>query len=55
MNLSDPKVLDMVNGLITSDRLNNSQILQIVNLVPISSNLKELRENMKWEYLKSKY
>ena len=55
MNLSDPKVLDMVNGLISSDRLNRCQTLQIVNLLSISNNLKELRENMKWEYLKSKY
>ena len=47
MNLSDPKVLDMVNGLISSDRLNKSQTLQIVNLLAISSNLKELRENSK--------
>ena len=49
MNLSDPKDLDMVNGLISSDRLNKSQTLQIVNLLSISSNLKELRENLKWE------
>ena len=55
MNLSDPKVLDMVNRIISSDRLNKNQTLQIVNLVSISSNLKELRENMKWEYLKSKH
>ncbi len=50
MNLSDPKVLDMVNILISSDRLNKNQTLQVVNLVSISRNLKELRENMKWEY-----
>ena len=55
MNLADPNVLEMVNGLIASDRLNKSQILQIVNLASISSNLKELKENMKWEYFKSQY
>ena len=55
MILTDPKVLEMVNIIIASDRLNKSQILQIVNLAAISSNLKELKENMKWEYLKSKY
>ena len=55
MNLSDPKVLEMVNRIIASDRLNKRQILQIVNLASISSNLKELKENMNWEYFKSKY
>ena len=55
MNLTDPKVLEIVNGLIASDRLNKSQILQIVQLTSISSNLKELKENLKWEYFKSNY
>ena len=55
MNLSDPKVLEMVNGLISSDRLNKSQTLQIVELVSISRNLKELKENMKWENYRSKH
>ena len=55
MNLSDPKVLEIVNGLIASDRLNKSQILHAVNLVSISNNLKELKENIKWEYFESKY
>ena len=52
MNLADPNVLEMVNGLIASNRLNKSQILHVVNLTSISSNLKELKENMKWEYFK---
>ena len=55
MNLSDPKVLEIVNNLIASDRLNKSQILQIVKLTSISNNLKELKENMKWEYSTYKY
>ena len=55
MNLSDPKVLEMVNGLISSDRLNKSQTLQIVDLVSISNNLKELKENIKWEIYRPKY
>ena len=53
MNLADPKVLEMINILIASDRLNKSQILHVVNLATISSNLKELKENMKWEYIES--
>ena len=55
MNLADPKVLEMVNRIIASDRLNRRQILQIVNLASISNNLIELKENIKWEYFKSKY
>ena len=55
MNLNDPKVLEMVNELIVSDRLNKNQIFQIVKLISISSNIKELKENFKWEYLKSKH
>ena len=49
MNVNDPRVLEMINGFIASDRLNKSQILQIVNLAPISNSIKELKENMQWE------
>ena len=55
MELNDPTVLKMINNLIVSDRLNKRQILQIVNLASISSSIKELKENLKWESLKSKY
>ena len=55
MNINDPSVLEKINCLIASDRLNKDQILQIVNLATISSNIKELKENMKWERFKSKY
>ena len=51
MNVNDPKVLEMINSLIASNRLNKSQILQVVNLASISNNIKELKENMKWETL----
>ena len=55
MNINDSSVLEMINNLIASDRLNKKQILQIVNLASISKNIKELKENMKWETYKSKY
>lgn len=55
MNVNDESVLEMINRLIATDRLNKNQILQLVNLASISNNINELEENMKWETLKSKY
>ena len=55
MNVNDASVLEMINNLIASDRLNKKQILQLVNLASISNSINELEENMKWETLKSKY
>ena len=55
MNVNDVIVLEMINRLIVSDRLNKKQILQLVDLASISKNVKELKENMKWEKFKSKY
>ena len=55
MNVNDATVLELINRLIASDRLNKNQILQLVNLASISNNFKELEENMKWETFKSKY
>lgn len=55
MNINDASVLEMINNLIASDRLNKNQILQIVNLASISSNIKELKDNMNWESFNSKY
>ena len=54
MNVNDASVLEMINRLIATDRLNKNQILQLVNLASISNSLNELEENMKWETLKSK-
>ena len=54
MNVNDASVLEIINELIASDRLNKNQILQLVNLASVSNNLKELKENMKWETFKSK-
>ena len=53
MNINDKYVLDMVNKLIAVDRLNKAQILQMVNLVSISNDINDLKENLKWESFKS--
>ena len=53
MNINDKCVLDMLNKLIAIDRLNKSQILQMVNLVSISSDINDLKDNLIWEYSKS--
>ena len=55
MNVNEASVLEMINRLIATDRLNKHQILQLVNLASISNSINELKENMKWETLKSKY
>ena len=55
MNVNDVTVLELINRLIASDRLNKNQILQLVNLASVSNNINELEENMKWETFKSKY
>lgn len=55
MDINDALVLDMINRLIASDRLNKKQILQIVNLASVSNSVNELKENIKWETYKSKY
>ena len=49
MNVNDALVLEMINSLIASERLNKNQILQIVNLASISNSMQELKDNMKWE------
>ena len=54
MNINDSSVLEMINRLIVTDRLNKNQILQLVDLVSISSSINELEENMKWEDFKPK-
>ena len=49
MNINDKSVLEMLNKLIAIDRLNKSQILQMVNLVSLSNDIKDLKDNLKWE------
>ena len=53
MNINDKSVLEMLNKLIAIDRLNKNQILQMVNLVSISNDINDLRDNLKWESSKS--
>ena len=53
MNINDKSVLEMLNKLIVINRLNKSQILQMVKLVSISNDINELMDNLKWECSKS--
>ncbi len=53
MNINDKSVLEMLNKLIVINRLNKSQILQMVNLVSISNDINDLKDNLKWERSKS--
>ena len=48
MNINDKSVLEMLNKLIVINRLNKSQILQMVNLVSISNDSDDLKDNLKW-------
>ena len=49
MNINDVSVLEMLNKLIATDRLNKNRILQMVNLVSLSNDINDLKENLKWE------
>ena len=49
MNINDRSILEMLNKLIAIHRLNNSQVLQIVNLVSVSNDMNDLKDNLKWE------
>ena len=53
MNINDKSVLKMLNNLIAIDRLNKTQILQMVNLVSLSNDINDLKDNLKWENYKS--
>ena len=55
MNIKDKSVLEMLNKLIVIDRLNKSQILQMVNLVYLSNDINDLRDNLQWESSNSMY
>ena len=49
MNVNDELVLEMINRLIATDRLDKKQILHVVNLASISKSINELKDNIKWE------
>jgi len=53
MDINDKSVLEMLNKLIVINRLNKSQILHMVNLVSISNDINDLKDNLKWESSKS--
>ena len=53
MNINDKSVLEMLNKLIVINRLNKSQILQMVNLVSLSNDINDLKDNWNWESSKS--
>ena len=53
MNINDKSVLEMLNEIIAIDRLNKNQILQMVNLVSVSDDINDLKDNLKWESSKS--
>ena len=53
MNIDDKSVLEMLNKLIVINRLNKTQILQMVNLVSISNDINDLKDNLRWESSKS--
>ena len=53
MNINDKYVLEMLNKLIAINRLNKTQVLQMVNLVSISDDINDLKDNLKWESSKS--
>ena len=49
MNVNDNYVLEILNNHIVSKRLNKHEILQMVTLVSISNDIRDLKENLKWE------
>ena len=53
MNINDKYVLEMLNKVIAINRLNKTQILHMVNLVSISNDINDLKDNLKWEGSKS--
>ena len=55
MNINDKYVLEMLNRYIAIERLNKNEVLQMVNLVSLSNDINDLKENLEWEYSNSFY
>jgi len=49
MNINDKSVLEILNNFIAIDRLSKSQILLMANLVSLSSDINDLKDNLNWE------
>ena len=49
MNINDKSVLELLNKFIIANRLNKSEIIHMVKLASISSDIKDLKYNLKWE------
>ena len=49
MDVNNKNILNKLNRYIASERLNKSQILQMANLLKVSHDLNDLKENLKWE------
>ena len=49
MNINDKSVLEILNKIIVLDRLNKTQILHMVNLVSLSNDINDLKDNLNWE------
>ena len=52
MNINDKYDLEMLNKFIAIERLDKYQILQMVNLVSLSNDINDLKDNLKWESTK---
>ena len=55
MNVHDKSVLEMLNRFIMINRLNKSQILQMMNMVSLSNDIGDLKDNLNWENSDSYY
>ena len=55
MNINDDTVLETLNKIIASNRFNKIQILHIVKLALISKDYDDLKDNMIWENIDTKY
>ena len=49
MNINDKSILDILNKYIATDRMSKRQILQMVNLVSLSKDINDLKDNLRWE------